>query len=119
MHITLTVIAGPHRDRVFTFTGRDTFLVGRSKYAHFQLRDKDKFFSRIHFLMEIDPPHCKLVDLRSRNGTFVNGQRVTVLDLKHGDRIQAGHTILQLAVHEQAEVTPQTAGVQEAQRDGN
>src|SRR5690242_16082115 len=99
MYITLTVTAGPHRGQVFKFTDRDTFLVGRSKYAHFRLRDKDKYFSRIHFLMEIDPPNCKLVDLRSRNGTFVNGQRVTVLELKNGDRIQAGHTVLQLGVH--------------------
>src|SRR5947208_92563 len=79
------------RGQVFTFTDRDTFLVGRSRYAHFQLLDKDKYFSRIHFLMEIDPPNCKLVDLRSRNGTFVNGERVQVLDLKDGDRIQAGY----------------------------
>jgi len=99
MHITLTVTAGPHRGQVFTFHGRDTFLVGRSRYAHFRLHDKDKFFSRIHFLMEIDPPRCKLVDLRSRNGTFVNGERVTVLELKDGDQIQAGHTVLRLAVH--------------------
>ncbi len=32
--------------------------VGRSKQAHFQLPAKDRYFSRIHFLVEVNPPHC-------------------------------------------------------------
>jgi serine/threonine-protein kinase len=98
MHITLTVTAGPHEGRVFTFAGHETFLVGRSQRAHFRLRTKDKYFSRLHFLVEVNPPHCRLVDLGSRNGTHVNGQKVAAIDLRHGDRIKAGRTILQVAV---------------------
>jgi serine/threonine-protein kinase len=100
MQVKLTVIAGPHAGRVFTFAGHDTFLVGRSKKAHFQLASKDRYFSRIHFMVEVNPPHCRLTDLDSHNGTYVNGQRVTTADLHDGDHIKAGHTILRIAVEE-------------------
>ncbi len=98
MRITLRVTAGPHQGREFTFVGHDTFIVGRSKRAHFQLPLKDKYFSRIHFLVEVNPPQCCIQDLGSRNGTYVNDQRVTVADLQDGDKIQAGRTILRIAV---------------------
>lgn len=96
MRITLTVIDGPHVGLEFDFDRHDTFLVGRSQHAHFQLPLKDKYFSRIHFLMEVNPPHCRLVDLGSHNGTYVNGQQVFSCDLQDGDQIRAGHTILRL-----------------------
>jgi serine/threonine-protein kinase len=98
IRITLTVTAGPHEGRVFSFEGHDTFVVGRSPRAQFRLSAKDRFFSRSHFLVEVNPPSCRLLDLGSRNGTYVNGRKVTAADLRHGDRIKAGRTILQVAV---------------------
>src|SRR5207302_378500 len=90
MRITLTVTAGPHKGRVFTFVGHDTFLVGRSSRAHFRLPVKDRYFSRVHFLIEVNPPECALLDMGSRNGTYVNGARVDRCNLRDGDRIRAG-----------------------------
>ncbi len=98
MQITLTVTAGPHQGRVFTFAKRDSFLVGRSPYAHFQLRCEDRVFSRVHFLIDLDPPRCRLVDLNSRNGTYVNEQKVKAIDLKDGDEIRVGQTVLRVGV---------------------
>src|SRR5436190_1987182 len=100
MLITLTVTEGPHKGQVFTFAGHDTFLVGRSNRAHFRLPSKDKYFSRVHFMMEVNPPQCRLMDMGSRNGTYVNGKRVQAADLKDGDEIKAGHTYLSLKVEE-------------------
>jgi serine/threonine-protein kinase len=96
--LTLTVTQGPHKGRTFTLNGHDTFLVGRSKRAHFQLLAKDKYFSRIHFIVESNPPHCRLTDAGSHNGTFVNGQRVKSADLRDGDEIKAGHTVLAVSL---------------------
>lgn len=96
MQVKLTVTAGPHQGAEFLFTRHDTFLVGRSRHAHFQLPVKDKYFSRVHFMMEVNPPYCRLVDMGSHNGTYVNGQKVTSADLQDGDQIRAGHTMLQL-----------------------
>ena len=100
MRITLTVTEGPHQGQVFVFDGHDTFLVGRSRRAHFRLPSKDRYFSRIHFLVEVNPPHCRLMDMSSSNGTYVNGKRVERTDLHDGDAIRAGQTVLQVAVTE-------------------
>ena len=63
MRVTLTVIAGPHAGTTFAFDRHDTFLVGRSCHAHFQLPVKDRYFSRVHFMMEVNPPQCRLIDM--------------------------------------------------------
>jgi serine/threonine-protein kinase len=109
MRVTLSVIAGPHAGTEFTFDRHDTFLVGRSQHAHFQLPEKDRYFSRIHFMMEVNPPHCRLIDMGSHNGTYVNGQRMLSGDLRDGDTIRAGHTVLRLSVHRIHSEAPETA----------
>ena len=42
MKVTLTVEKGPHEGESFAFQEPDTFIVGRSKDAHFRLPMKDK-----------------------------------------------------------------------------
>ena len=106
MRILLTVIAGPHKGLEFSFDQHDTFLVGRSRHAHFQLPAKDKFFSRIHFMMEVNPPQIRLIDMGSHNGTYVNGEKLLTADLKDGDQIRAGHTILRVQVVRASPVPP-------------
>ncbi len=98
MQVTLTVTDGPHAGKAFAFAERDSFLVGRSKDAHFSLPRDDPYFSRRHFLVEVNPPRCRLLDLKSRNGTHVNGQRVEAIELGDGDAIKAGHTIFRVSV---------------------
>ena len=94
------------RGRTFTFTQHDTFIVGRSERAHFRLSMKDKYFSRNHFLIEVNPPHCRLLDLGSRNGTFLNGVRVTAADLQDGHVIKAGQTVIQVAIQKAEAASP-------------
>jgi serine/threonine-protein kinase len=98
LKVKLTVTAGPHAGKEYTFTGRDSFLVGRSRDAHFQLSYDDPYFSRRHFLIEVNPPRCRLLDLGSRNGVSVNGTRVKQRDLVDGDEVRAGHTTFRVAV---------------------
>src|SRR5438045_5059779 len=101
MGITLTVQAGPGKGRTFAFDGHDTFVVGRSPDAHFVLPDRAPFISRNHFIVEVNPPLCRLIDLDSHNGTLVNGSRVKVADLRHRDLIQLGNTVLGVALAEE------------------
>jgi len=103
MQIVLEVIEGPHRGRRFTFDGHDNFIVGRARAAHFRLPQKDPYFSRVHFMVEVNPPHCRMVDMGSTNGTGVNGVRVDSADLEHGDLIQGGDTVLRVSFIEQGE----------------
>src|SRR5215218_6000162 len=97
MRVTLNVVAGPQTGRSFAFDQHDTFMIGRSEDSHFCL-PHDRFFSRHHCILEIAPPQAFLRDLGSTNGTFVNGVRVETAHLKHGDRIQGGGTVLEVAV---------------------
>lgn len=98
VHIILTAVAGPHLGKSFTFDLHDHFFVGRAKIAHFRLPKKDPFFSRLHFMVEVNPPACRLLDLKSTNGTSVNGIRVEKCDLKHGDLIEAGDTAFRVTM---------------------
>jgi hypothetical protein len=95
--VTLAVTEGPHRGAVYSFAEHDTFLVGRAPSAHFSLPD-DPYFSRMHFLVEVNPPRCRLLDLNSRNKTFVNGQAAETVELADGDEIRAGRTVLQVRI---------------------
>jgi len=97
MPITLTVTAGPQSGRRFTFDRHETFLIGRAPVAHFSLPNDD-YFSRMHCLIEVNPPRCRLTDLSSRNGTYVNGARVQTIELKHGDEIRGGMTVIKVAI---------------------
>src|SRR5262249_16384794 len=75
---------------------------------------KDLHVSRLHFLVEVNPPLCRLYDVNSRGGTFVNDQRVTVCDLHHGDKVRAGHTVLSVALVD--DLGPTTAAAPGAPR---
>ena len=98
MQVNLKVTAGPYKGRIFSFTQHDSFLIGRNPDAHLYLPD-DRYFSRNHCLLEINPPRAFVRDLRSTNGTYLNGQRITDAFLNNGDRIQCGETILLVEVN--------------------
>ena len=103
MQVLLKVTHGPHRGRTFSFDTHDTFIVGRGKSAHFQLPKLDGHFSRNHFMLEVNPPHCLLVDMDSRNGTYVNAKRVEQAILQDGDLIQGGKTAIRVTIKQDNE----------------
>ncbi|HUG94015.1 MAG TPA: FHA domain-containing serine/threonine-protein kinase [Planctomycetaceae bacterium] len=107
MKVVLTVVEGPHAGKSFAFEEHDNFIVGRASCAHFRLPRKDEFFSRVHFMVEVNPPCCRLMDMGSRNGTFVNGQRVQQpVDIHDGDTIQGGNTLIQVAIDGHTPASP-------------
>ncbi len=107
--IVLEVMGGPHKGRKFDFAGHDNFIVGRAPCAHFRLPKEDPYFSRVHFMVEVNPPRCRLVDLVSLNGTYVNGRRMEATDLHDGDEIRGGDTVLQVSLVGLGDAAPATA----------
>ena len=112
MKVILNVIAGPHRGRSFEFQEHDTFIVGRARYAHFRLANRDQHLSRAHFLVEANPPLCRVTDMASTNGTFLNGRRIDESLLQDGDVIEAGDASIAVRIDDSADprATRQAAG---------
>ena len=77
--ITLKIIAGPLKGKIYSFDEHQTFIFGRGPKCHAQLSALDKTASRHQFIIEVNPPEARIRDLGSRNGTYVN-------DIKHGGR---------------------------------
>ena len=69
-------------------------LVGRSDISDVVIRDQ--FVSNQHALLIRDKNTVVLVDLRSRNGTFVNSRRVQSKVLLHDDIISLGNHRLKM-----------------------
>ena len=65
MQVNLKVTAGPYKGRIFSFTQHDSFLIGRNPDAHLCLPD-DRYFSRNHCLLEMNPPRSFRARSRDR-----------------------------------------------------
>jgi diguanylate cyclase (GGDEF)-like protein len=80
--------------RIFKIEQSET-IIGRTNNAQIQLVDEG--VSRKHAkLITFGEGKYRIVDLDSKNGTHVNGQRVNDAELHDGDRIQVGSTAVLL-----------------------
>lgn len=95
--VQFDIVTGPHSGESFRFSEHDSIVIGRGSRCRVRLVD-DPYFSRYHFRIEINPPLCHLVDLQSRNGTFVNAQRVKEAILRSGDQISGGQTLIRARI---------------------
>lgn len=90
MQIQLKVLTGSSEGKLVPVT-QEKFLIGRSDEC--QLRPKSDSISRRHCALVQKDDRVLLIDLKSRNGTIVNGKKLDPAKakvLKHGDRIQVG-----------------------------
>jgi len=66
--------------------------IGRGLVA--DLRLDENSVSRRHAMLVHDENGTRILDDRSSNGTFVNGERVEQANLKHGDVLLLGRVTL-------------------------
>jgi DNA-binding NarL/FixJ family response regulator len=76
---------------------RDTIVVGRSRSADLRL-DVDGVSRKHARVVRSGVCAVNLIDLGAKNGTFVNGERVDIAALHHGDRIQIGPVVLEFSL---------------------
>jgi len=87
-------ILSPDGQNRFIPLDAERISLGRSSAADLPFPD-DNGLSRQHLAIERDGDGWALRDLGSKNGTMLNGAKVTGrIPLKSGDRITAGHLIL-------------------------
>lgn len=116
--VTLTVGPGETDERRYEFGERTTRVLGRSRDCDPRLPDDNQHttVSRHHCLIDINPPDVRIRDFGSRNGTFVNGEKIgqrepgqspeeaadatspPERDLRDGDEIRIGTTVVRVSV---------------------
>lgn len=81
--------------------------IGRGGYCDMVL--PDPHVSLLHCLLEVTAEGPLLEDLNSRNGTFVNGERISRVTLFSGDKIKLGGTELVFSQEAEEEEEPARA----------
>src|SRR5688572_2538145 len=88
MEVQLKVLVGNNVGQVLKVPG-PKFFVGRAEDCH--LRPGSDLVSRHHCVLMLEGSTLVLRDFGSKNGTYVNGERVTSeLNLQHGDQVKIG-----------------------------
>jgi pSer/pThr/pTyr-binding forkhead associated (FHA) protein len=112
--VTLTITTGKFRGKDFTFARPGKRLIGRAEGCdvRFPSDGEHLTISRLHCLLDVAPTGVRLWDFDSRNGTHVNGERVTPCDwpppageknrggrpLADGDEIRVGDVVLRVHI---------------------
>src|SRR5262245_17830445 len=94
--ITLRVVDGPGAGSETTVEGDRVVEVGRRSRG--LAIAEDEHMSGRHFLVVRDGEECRLRDLGSTNGTFLNGKRIVETTLRNLDEIRAGRTTFVLRI---------------------
>jgi pSer/pThr/pTyr-binding forkhead associated (FHA) protein len=90
------VVIEPKQHRGRTYTLSNALSIGRLDDNDIII-DDDTFISSHHARIEVRPEGVWVVDLKSTNGSFVNGQRLSgERSVRKGDRIQVGSTVLEM-----------------------
>jgi signal transduction histidine kinase len=87
----LFVIQGADQGKRFEFISSAVAL-GRDNSNAVRLHDTE--VSRRHAELRLERDGYRIIDLKSANGTFVNGQPVEQTALHSGDRVQLGQTLM-------------------------
>ncbi len=98
----LVVIHGSEIGRRYLVNER-SLVIGRDPH-HAGLVISDPTVSGRHAVIQLKPDgDCLLIDLGSRNGSFVNGSRADEVRLSEGDKIFVGDTILKFTFQDELE----------------
>ncbi len=94
--IHLTVIEGDLKGKSFDITGLGTYTIGRRDCDI--VLDDEKVSRKHASIIIVQVDKYSVQDLASRNGTFVNGIRLTRRNIQHNDLIRIGNCTLRFTV---------------------
>lgn len=88
MNLTLKAAKGKNAGQTIVVSG-PKFFIGRAEDC--QLKPRSDLISRHHCVLLVEETFVAVRDLGSRNGTYVNGERVKAeRELKSGDKLAVG-----------------------------
>ena len=96
MQVVLKVVGGKNDGREISIAV-PRFIIGRGETAH--LRPASDLVSREHTVIEVKDDKVFIVDLNSRNGTFVNGNKITAPHVaRAGDSVRIGRLQFEMVI---------------------
>lgn len=96
MRVLLKVIGGKNHGREIGIAV-PRFVIGRGETAH--LRPASDLVSREHAVIEVIDGSVRFTDLQSRNGSFVNGEKISgSAVLKNGDTVRIGRLQFEMII---------------------
>jgi TonB family protein len=106
-------VFGPAGQRSQTLS-QDIIKIGKASSSHLQIDDES--VSRMHAVVEVSigddgKPQVQIIDLGSKEGTFVNDQKVNKTILKDHDTIRIGAVKVVLDIGKAEALTPSAAAM--------
>jgi pSer/pThr/pTyr-binding forkhead associated (FHA) protein len=106
MPLVIKILSGPFGDPtrsdasvLLSWIRRgQTLTVGRTGEQVDMAVRTDARMSGTHFQLVHDDTGCRIRDLNSRNGTILNGEKITDALLRDGDVIRAGQTTFGVSI---------------------
>ena len=95
--ISIVGIADPSAQLAIDPARNSKVVIGRGNSSQLSC-PSDPFMSCRQFEIEIIGNQCLIRDLKSSNGTLLNGQRVLLAPLCHGDLVRAGTTDFEVTI---------------------
>jgi len=114
MQVILKVVGGRNDGREIAISIPE-FIIGRGEEAH--LRPASDLISRVHCAIRLSEGKVIIEDLKSRNGTFVNGKQICEPHVaKSGDRVRVGRLQFEMIIDpsKPGHKKPKVSGVVEA-----
>jgi pSer/pThr/pTyr-binding forkhead associated (FHA) protein len=106
MQLLLKVISGAKQETKISLRDGQAMQIGRTEWADCAFPE-DVLMSSIHFSVECGIVACVVRDLKSTNGTYINGAKKREAVLADGDEIRAGNTVFAVTI----EGAPPTSSV--------
>ena len=96
VRVILEFVDGPFQGRKTALQAPGSLVIGRTEAAEYSVPGDPEMSSK-HFRIDVDATSCGIVDLGSTNGTFVNDDRISEVELSHGDEVRAGQSRIQFS----------------------
>jgi diguanylate cyclase (GGDEF)-like protein len=111
----LITLSGSSVGEMFKVDAKE-LVIGRGTNADVRLLDDG--ISRLHVRVRLTPEGLHVEDLSSRNGTFINGEKITSQIMTDGDKLQLGRTtVLKFAYQDRHDESYQQRMLDSALRD--
>ena len=90
----IAVVSGPDQGKSIFVQSNESYYIGRKSTNHLALTDINA--SREHVRLEKNGDLLQLIDMDSKNGTFVYGIRIEHYDLNIGDEFMIGENLFRV-----------------------